>query len=360
MLQNKNFVMQGGVRNYLGKTEEVKKAPKYWQSSPDSPKTELSYITDAEKELILKANLHGSLINQQPNVGASGILSFDGWGDASDGFGSSSYSSDSGSTGSYDEAGISTPTSAYDSIGSTDSGDGNGYSGPTYDEAGTTITTAQLNNTGPTDPGLAGSEAVTWNVDKQGNLTVKSTPDSITDYGQNLQSEIQSQIKQSGIKGLTNKLGWAVNPVGKAIGTAVGVGAQTLAANYLLGNIANPFSTWTSPAGDWFAKNTTQAKNTPQASAYTQDSGGGDSSSGQQQAAAPTQTISGVEIESPAQKFYNQQQQTGQLSFQSDYDAAKQKINGLLGSPSSLGLLAVNDSPFYDFLKSINLNRRII
>jgi hypothetical protein len=96
MLQNKNFVMQGGVRNYLGKTEEVKKAPKYWQSSPDSPKTELSYITDAEKELLLKANLHGSLINQQPNVGASGILSFDGWGDASDGFGSSSSSSDSG------------------------------------------------------------------------------------------------------------------------------------------------------------------------------------------------------------------------------------------------------------------------
>ena len=341
MLQNKNFVMQGGVRNYLGKTEEVKKAPKYWQSSPDSPKTELSYITDAEKELLLKANLHGSLINQQPNVGASGILSFDGWGDASDGFGSSSSSSDSSSTGGYDEAGISTPTSAYESIGSTDSGGGNDYSGPT-------------------DPGLAGKEAVTWNIDKEGNLSVKSTPDSITDYGQNLQSEIQSQIKQSGIKGLTNKLAWAINPVGKAIGTAAGVGVQTLAANYLLGNIANPFSTWTSPAGDWFAKNTTQAKNTPQASAYTQDSGGGDSSSGQQQAAAPTQTISGVEIESPAQKFYNQQQQTGQLSFQSDYDAAKQKINGLLGSPSSLGLLAVNDSPFYDFLKSINLNRRII
>jgi hypothetical protein len=349
MLQNKNFVMQGGVRNYLGKTEEVKKAPKYWQSSPDSPKTELSYITDAEKELLLKANLHGSLLNQQPNVGASGILSFDGWGDASDGFGSSSSSSDSGSTGSYDEAGISTPTSAYDSIGSTDSGGGNDYSGPTYDEA---ALSQPSTITGPTDPGLAGSEAVTWNVDKEGNLTVKSTPDSITDYGQNLQSEIQSQIKQSGIKGLTNKLAWAINPVGKAIGTAAGVGVQTLAANYLLGNIANPFSTWTSPAGDWFAKNAQQA------SAYTQDSGGGDS--GQQQAAAPTQTISGVEIESPAQKFYNQQQQTGQLSFQSDYDKARQQVNGLLGSPSSLGLLAVNESPFYGFLKSINLNRRII
>jgi hypothetical protein len=259
-------------------------------------------------------------------------------------------SSDSGSTGSYDEAGISTPTSAYESIGSTDSGSGNDYSGPTYDEAAL----SQPSTVTATDPGLAGSEAVTWNVDKEGNLSVESTPDSITDYGQNLQSEFQSQIKQSGIKGLTNKLAWAVNPVGKAIGTAAGVGAQTLAANYLLGNIANPFANWTSPAGDWFAKNA------PQASAYTQDSGGGDSSSGQQQAAAPTQTISGVQIESPAQKFYNQQQQTGQLSFQSDYDKARQQVNGLLGSPSSVGLLAVNESPFYGFLKSNNLNRRIL
>jgi hypothetical protein len=80
----------------------------------------------------------------------------------------------------------------------------------------------------------------------------------------------------------------------------------------------------------------------------------------QQQAAAPTQTISGVQIESPAQKFYNQQQQTGQLSFQSDYDKARQQVNGLLGSPSSVGLLAVNESPFYGFLKSNNLNRRIL
>jgi hypothetical protein len=126
-------------------------------------------------------------------------------------------SSDSGSTGGYDEAGISTPTSAYESIGSTDSGGGNDYSGPTYDEAAL----SQPSTVTATDPGLAGSEAVTWNVDKEGNLSVKSTPDSITDYGQNLQSEIQSQIKQSGIKGLTNKLGWAVNPVGKAIGTAL-------------------------------------------------------------------------------------------------------------------------------------------
>ena len=79
MLLEKDFVMQGGVRNYLGKTEEVK-APKYWKSSKNSPPTELVYITEAEKGLLADANLHGSMINGQPNVGASGLLSFDGFG----------------------------------------------------------------------------------------------------------------------------------------------------------------------------------------------------------------------------------------------------------------------------------------
>ena len=96
MLSNKNYAIQGGVKNFLGEMEEVT-APKFWQSSENSPPTELSYITDAEKNLLLQANLHGSLVNNQPNIGASGILSFDGWGDASDGFGNSGEtSSDSG------------------------------------------------------------------------------------------------------------------------------------------------------------------------------------------------------------------------------------------------------------------------
>jgi len=88
MLLDDNFEMQGGVRNYLGKTQEVT-APKFWQSSKDSPPTELTYITEAEKNLLLDANLHGTLDNGKPNIGASGLLSLDGWGDASDGFGSS-------------------------------------------------------------------------------------------------------------------------------------------------------------------------------------------------------------------------------------------------------------------------------
>lgn len=112
MLSDKGYAIQGGVKNFLGETEEVT-APKFWQSSENSPPTELSYITDAEKNLLLQANLHGSLVNNQPNIGASGILSFDGWGDASDGFGGGSSgpaggASSGGNYGGDSSGGVST------------------------------------------------------------------------------------------------------------------------------------------------------------------------------------------------------------------------------------------------------------
>ena len=111
MLLGKDFVMQGGVRNYLGETEEVNNAPRYWQSSPTSPKTELSYITDAEKNLLLDANLHGSLKGGKPNKGAAGLLSFDGWGDASDGFGGGGDTSPGATGGEGGESGGTTTSS---------------------------------------------------------------------------------------------------------------------------------------------------------------------------------------------------------------------------------------------------------
>ena len=120
MLLDKNFVMQGGVRNYLGETEEVNNAPRYWKSSPTSPKTELSYITDAEKKLLLDANLHGSLKGGKPNKGAAGLLSFDGWGDASDGFGGGGDTSP-GATGGEGGEGGGTTTSSF-SGGGNDGG----------------------------------------------------------------------------------------------------------------------------------------------------------------------------------------------------------------------------------------------
>ena len=72
--------VQGGMKNFLGESETVEGAPKKWQSSPNAPATELAYITDAEKKLLLDANLHNSLDDGMPNQGPSGIISLDGMG----------------------------------------------------------------------------------------------------------------------------------------------------------------------------------------------------------------------------------------------------------------------------------------
>ena len=75
----KKPTVQGGVDNYLGKQPQVV-APRKWQSAPDKPETELAYITKAEKDLIIKKNIHGGL-ERGPNMGPSGIMSLDSFGD---------------------------------------------------------------------------------------------------------------------------------------------------------------------------------------------------------------------------------------------------------------------------------------
>ena len=75
-------VVQGGVDNYLGKQPQVV-VPRKWQSGPDKPPTELAYITEAEKKLLLKEDIHGSL-KEGPNEGPAGIMSLDSFGDIDD------------------------------------------------------------------------------------------------------------------------------------------------------------------------------------------------------------------------------------------------------------------------------------
>jgi hypothetical protein len=78
-----SYEMQGGkkpARNYLGKQKTVSNVPVKWKSGPDAPSTELAYITKAEKDLLLKKNLHGSLKNG-PNTGPDNIMSLDSQGD---------------------------------------------------------------------------------------------------------------------------------------------------------------------------------------------------------------------------------------------------------------------------------------
>lgn len=100
-----SYDVQGGVKNYLGKQKEVT-APVKWKSSPDHPETELAYITKAEKDLLVKKDLHGSL-NGGVNRGPSGIMSLNGWGSADPGqnvSGAAASAAETGSSNSRDRA----------------------------------------------------------------------------------------------------------------------------------------------------------------------------------------------------------------------------------------------------------------
>jgi hypothetical protein len=66
---------QGGIINFLGKQPEVT-APVRAQSHADSPPVQLAYITDAEKDLLVKSNIHGSM-DGKPNPGPAGLESLD-------------------------------------------------------------------------------------------------------------------------------------------------------------------------------------------------------------------------------------------------------------------------------------------
>jgi hypothetical protein len=306
MLLNKDFVMQGGVRNYLGKTEEVKNAPKYWKSSPTSPKTELSYITDAEKELLLKANLHGSLINQQPNIGASGILSFDGWGDASDGFGSSSSSSSSSDSGGYDTSYTYQPTTSQIDLSLSSTGG--------YDEPGALSQPSTI--TGPTDPGVAGTY-----VDGQ----FVPSKDTITSFTQNLKAEYAS-----------NPLSFLLSP----LGTAAKVAGQTLAANYMLGNFPSfSIGGGTAPTGDMSS------------------SDGGDQLQSYLTPIAPYAITGATPQESQVMKYFNNMGTTQSplsSSLETSYNQAKANINNLLGVGSLQGQFGYSTQP-YGGLSASNL-----
>ena len=70
-----NYEIQAGVKNY--KPSEMVTVPKTAKSSPTHPTAHLAYITDKEKKLLIKKNLHGSL-KGKPNRGPGGIPSLQG------------------------------------------------------------------------------------------------------------------------------------------------------------------------------------------------------------------------------------------------------------------------------------------
>ena len=112
-------VEQAGVINFLGDQPEVT-VPIRSKSHADAPSTQLAYITDAEKQMLLNANMHGSLEGNQPNQGPGGIQSLDDWSTSTDDKGNTTVSG--GST--------------------ANEGAGGNYSGSYGDDQGVTIDTS--------------------------------------------------------------------------------------------------------------------------------------------------------------------------------------------------------------------------
>jgi hypothetical protein len=411
MLLGKDFVMQGGVRNYLGKTKEIT-APKYWKSSKDSPKTELAYITEAEKGLLLDANLHGSLKNGQPNIGASGLLSYDGWG-----------SKDSGQN-----------RAGGDVSDSMDRGgnDGNDRMGSSSGGGSSPVSTPKSNNNKVPDPVLPPAVI---------NKTFDYETEAYSNVGEITDATYDAKTGQVDIKqtpGVVNTEQYQTSSLGAFLDSPdvsekekintldriqalensniVGSKLSNLETDFVLGNLTksldniksnskyNDLTSKIDVEGKTVAKDFQDApietffksggilgsiiragfdqyKNnqvlellgyTGKTIKYNPDGSGDFNYTGYPNVnvgrdeinnlapMAPYAVQGTTPLPSVAQKYFDQLPQGSGLSFQAAYDAAKTKVNQTLGNPSAMGLLAVNESPFYDFLKIRGLDRRIL
>ena len=432
LLNDDNFEMQGGVRNYLGKTKEVQ-APKYWKSSPDSPSTELAYITEAEKGLLLDANLHGSLQNGKPNIGASGLLSYDGWGDASDGFGSNNNSnnnnnnnnqgSDSGhsrfdvGSGYYGEPTTNTPSS----------NDNNNNQPPDPVLPPGVISKnfdyeTDAYSTGPNDIdqgyGLGEITNATYNA-KTGLVDIEQTPGIINteqyqtanlgayldspDVSDKAKAKTLNQLQalsNSNLKGsklsnietdfVLDNLDLAFNNIKdqtkySKYTSSIDETATTFADDFS----KNPVGTVVKSGGiigSMFKGITDSYKNnkaletlgyTGKTIKYNPDGSGdfkydgnyltGNVGEGERDAVnqltpLAANVIGGTQQKaSQAAQWYNSiGNNTQQFNFATAYANAKTKVSQTLNNKGAIGMLAVNDSPYYDWLKTKNLDRGIL
>jgi hypothetical protein len=252
---------------------------------------------------------------------------------------SSGSGSDSGSSSSsysgYDEAGISTPTSAYESIGTTgydeagtttpsyafDSINTTGYDpsytyqptteqlgSPVYTDTGTYDEAALTQPGRPTDPGVAGTY-----VDGQ----FVPSQDTITSFTQNLKAEYAS-----------NPLLFLLSPLYQTAKVA----GQTLAANYMLGNFPSfSIGGGTAPTGQM----------TP--------SDGGDQLQSYLAPIAPYLVGGTTPQESQVMKYFNNMGTTQSplsSSLETSYNQAKANINNLLGVGSLQGQFGYSTQPY--------------
>ena len=330
MLLNKDFEMQGGVRNYLGKTEEVT-APKYWKSSPSSPSTELAYITNKEKSLLLDANIHGSL-KGKPNVGASGLLSFDGWGSRDPG---------------QNVAGADI---------SSDMDRDSGHSGWS-DGRGSTAVASQTMTQAKEDKVVAKNivDLVNSGVNVNDAISGKTS----------LERVLQSKSPFLTVNALKEVLSPFANAANKSRRTSWLEGTDKFdmprSRDFYI-NYGRPFD-----------PNATLVKGTPEYE-FLEDSGYFDSLKGPDGSSNDNdnnfydvpedvklvESSAANRIDSVAAKFFGNSANKFKFDFQNEYTKSLAKQKQILNSSSAIGQLAVNQSPFYNWLKERSLDKGIL
>tara|TARA_X000000368_G_scaffold418321_1_gene417568 strand:+ start:170 stop:1183 length:1014 start_codon:yes stop_codon:yes gene_type:complete len=332
---------QGGVLNYLGETQEVN-APRFWQSSPTSPPTELAYITEAEKGLLLDADLHGSL-QGSPNKGPSNLLSYDGWGstDASQNRSGSSISS-------------SMDSNPNDSGWSGESAAKHGESAATqssgHTEAHLEKATAK-NIVDLVDSGVNINDAISGKTSLERMLKSKSpflTANVLNEILSPFANKANTKRRSNWIEG-TDKYGFPrAKDFYKAHGRAYNPNAVLVKGS--------PEYEFLEDSG-YFESLGGDNNNT----------GGGDGQTfyDNPEDVKLIQDTGANRFDSVAAKWYaslgnNNNNNAFAFSFQKEFDAAKQKQKGILGTSSSVGQLAVSNSPFYNFLKERNLDKGIL
>ena len=119
--------------------------------------------------------------------------------------------------------------------------------------------------------------------------------------------------------------------------------------------------------GEWFSKNKGKSTYTPGRDREGYE--GGDNESQMMRDVAPhaPYIVSGTTkpTNSPAANWFssslgNTSLSGSNFSMATEYAAAKAKQKSILGSPSPVGQMAVNDSPFYSWLKERSLNKGIL
>ena len=338
MLLKKDFEMQGGVRNYLGKTEEVV-APKHWKSSPSSPKTELAYITEKEKGLLLDANIHDSL-KGKANKGPSGLLSYDGFGSTDPG-----QNRAGGDVSSDMDRGRDDSGSQSSGGGSTDA-----FQGQQSNQYNTAMSESQLER-----------------------ATAKNIVD-LVDSGVNVNDAISGKTSIERV--LKGKGPFTARVLGEILTPFANAANTKRRSNWIEGT--DKFGM--PRARDFYIQhkraynpNAVLVKGTPEYE-FLEDSGyfksletpeGRPDNDDNTYYDVPedvklVENVAANRFDSVAAKFFGNTANKFKFDFQQEYTKALANQKKILNSSSAIGQLAVNQSPFYSWLKEKSLDKGIL